>query len=174
MLEQGLHFLVLPFWKDIQNFVKTPKVVRVQPTDNSNRLVGIRVEPDQIDELCHTIMRRASQESNVDDRKELLTRIAPNPIHEVIKTLAIHDCLNPAARDTITFDLPSGWNKDPDPRNSRQVHCMVFIYEIPLQNALLDTKQPLRPTRWKNQDQLRVLNERTMQETVREREREFV
>jgi hypothetical protein len=87
--------LVLPFWKGIQHFVKTPKVVRVQPTDGSNRLVGIRVELDQIDELCHTIMRRASQESKVDDRKELLTRIAPNPIHEVIRTLTIHDCLNP-------------------------------------------------------------------------------
>jgi hypothetical protein len=124
---------------------------------------------DKIDELCDMIMRGASQESNCDDREE---RIVPNPFHDVIKTLAIHDCLNPAARDTITFDLPSGWNKDPDPRNSRQVHCMVFIYEIPLQNALLDTKQPLRPARWRNQDQLRVLNERTMQETVKERARE--
>lgn len=37
--------LVLPFWKDIKKCVKTPKVVRVQPTDSSNRLVGIRVWP---------------------------------------------------------------------------------------------------------------------------------
>jgi hypothetical protein len=153
--------LVLPFWKEIKKFVKDPRVMRVQPTDGSNRLVGIRVLPEKIDELCDVISRGSSQEGSCDDREE---RIVPNAFHDIIKTLAIHDCLNPAARDAITFDLPSGWNKDP--ASDRKAHCMVFIYEIPLQNALLDTKQPLRPARWKNQDQLRVLNEQTMQETV--------
>jgi hypothetical protein len=153
--------LVLPFWKEIKKFVKDPKVMRVQPTDGSHRLVGIRVMPDKIDDLCDVISRGSSEEGSCEDREE---RIVPNAFHHIIKTLAIHDCLNPAARDTITFDLPSGWNKDP--ASDKKAHCMVFIYEIPLQNALLDTKQPLRPARWKNPDQLRVLNEDTMQETV--------
>ena len=43
---------------------------------------------------------------------------------------------------------------------------MVFIYEIPLQNALLDQKHVLKPAKWKNDCQLRIVDERTMQETI--------
>jgi hypothetical protein len=43
---------------------------------------------------------------------------------------------------------------------------MVFIYEIPLQNALLDQKHALKPAKWKSDCQLRIVDERTMQETI--------
>ena len=41
---------------------------------------------------------------------------------------------------------------------------MVFIYEIPLQNALLDQKHALKPAKWKSDSQLCIVDERTMQE----------
>jgi hypothetical protein len=49
---------------------------------------------------------------------------------------------------------------------SQDVSCMVFIYEIPLQNALLDQKHALKPAKWKSDCQLRIVDERTMQETI--------
>ena len=39
---------------------------------------------------------------------------------------------------------------------------MVFIYEIPLQNARLDQKHALKPAKWKSDCQLRIVDERTL------------
>ena len=103
--------LVLPFWKDIKRIVKNPKVVRVQPTDGSSRLVGLRVWPEYIDEVCDVITRGAAAGSGAEDDRE--ERIVSSPFHRVISTRALHDCLNPAARDNVAFDLPHNWNKDP-------------------------------------------------------------
>lgn len=102
---------VLPFWKDIKRVVTNVKVVRVMPTDGSKRLVGLRVWPNRIDEVVDLITRGgASQGGEYDDRQE---RIVSNPFHKVISTVAMHDCLNPAARDTVAFDLPKSWHVDP-------------------------------------------------------------
>ena len=153
--------LVLPFWKDVKRIVKFPKVVRVQPTDGSKRLVGLRVWPDKIDEVCDVITRGAAAGSGAEDDRE--ERIVNSPFHKVVATKALHDCLNPAGRDHVAFDLPQNWNTDP--KTGAKVSCMVFIYDIPLQNALVDQKHALKPVRWKH-NQLRIVDERTMQETM--------
>ena len=150
----------------MKKIARNPKVVRVQPTDGSKRLVGLRIWPDKIDEVSDVIARGSSASHDngkaADDR---IARIASNAFHKIVKTCVLHDCLNPAARDNVTFELPANWKVDPD--NGGKVEAMVFIYEIPLQNALLDQKkEPLRPARWKNDCQLRVVDGRTMQETI--------
>ena len=155
--------LVLPFWKDVKRVMKNPKVVRVQPTDGSKRLVGLRVWPDRIDEVCDVITR-GGQSADSGDDDDRLQRIVPSPFGKVVSTLVLHDCLNPAARDNISFDLPQNWNLDP--ASGGKTSCIVTIYEIPLQNALLDQSAPLKAARWRSDSQLRVVDEHTQRETV--------
>ena len=155
--------LVLPFWKDVKRIAKNVKVVRVQPTDGNKRLVGLRIWPQDVDEVCDVISRGSAD--SYDDGKaddDRIERIANSAFHKVIKTCALHDCLNPAARDNVTFELPAKWNVDPD--GGGKARCMVFIYEIPLQNALFNLTEPLRPARWKSDSQLYMVDAR-MQET---------
>jgi len=112
--------------------------------------------------VCDVISRGTSSQDATSDDRHL--RIVESPFHRVLTTLALHDCLNPAARDNVTFNLPRNWNQDPG--TGGQVHCMASIFEIPLQNGLLDQKHPLKPARWKIDSQLRHINQRTMEETV--------
>lgn len=65
--------LCLPFWKELSKFVgsnnqRQCKVVRVQPDDDSARLVGIHVHQDHLQEIKAIIKRGTRSDVGIEDR----------------------------------------------------------------------------------------------------------
>ena len=143
------------------------KVVRVQPSNaakEQQRLVGLRIMPADIEEVVATIKQGTPSDSSIYEGRE--HRIVCSPEEKILRTIVMHDCLNPSGIDEVTFDLPQGWERDstcPD----LCVSCVARIFKIPLQNALLSQLEPLRPAQWTKNSQLRViLDEKGTEATV--------
>jgi len=155
--------LVLPFWNEIKRVLMTTKdssrlkVVRAQPSnalEGQQRLVGLKIKPADIDEVVTALQKGVADFSSCYQGRE--GRIAILPSDTVVETLVMRDCLNPSAIDDISFDLPEGWHTDPK-SPAHTVSCVVRIFEIPLQNALLNQQTALRPARWRSNSQLTVV-----------------
>ena len=103
--------LVLPFWADLNRlFKESIKVIRVQPTDGGERLVGIRVlNADKVAEVSNIFRRGVRiQQAEVSEK---ISNLVQNPFYEVLQTLVYHECLNLAGKDAISFELPAGWRQ---------------------------------------------------------------
>ena len=142
----------------------SPKVVRAQPTDGSERLVGLLIDPNKIDVIKETIKLGIPMTGNIHQREEL---IVPNPFYKVLKTVAVHDCLNPSSTDSVKFLLDENWDKTNEKltRNpetgelemkGEKVLCVARPFEIPYINAVHSLMPPMRPAHWRMAEQMWV------------------
>jgi hypothetical protein len=119
--------------------------------------------PADIEEVVDTIKQGTPSDSSIYEGRE--QRIVGCPNEKILRTIVMHDCLNPSGIDEVSFDLPQGWERDSC--TDLRVSCVARIFKIPLQNALLSHLEPLRPALWTKYSQLKViLDEKGTEATV--------